>query len=294
MPPPMAIRRGGLDHVVLWLLRRGAVPSGSAAPGVGRAGPVRPRFVCRLTASNGCGTPPHCNRRPRWGRRLRGSAPARSARRLRWLSWPGSAPRRRARPFALLASARPGALGPGGLVGVLAWWCGPASRAGPPPRWACRRLPPSAALGLVVAVAWCPGRGPPRGGTKMPLGGVFRRCGGGVLDVVRAFRLQRNILRQLRPLPPWPPPPSGGRGRSLACAPDLDSVHGVSLGACAPIFLLKFGCRSRGRLLLEHVQGNRTCVLFRGIGARNLVSYQYALTRFLLKMWKYTSTLGRG
>ena len=153
----------------------------------GAPGPSVPALFAAWRRQTAAVAGPHCNRRPRWGRRLRGPPPARSARRLRWLSWSGSAPRRRARPFALPASARPGALGPGGLVGVLAWWCGPASRVGPPPRWACRRLPPSAALWLAVAVAWCPGRGPPRGGTKMPLGGVFRRCGGGVLDVVRAF-----------------------------------------------------------------------------------------------------------
>ena len=127
-----------------------------------------------------------------------------------------------------------GARGPGGRPGVVVW---PRVPGRPAAALGLSAASPSAALGLAVAVAWCPGRGPPRGGTKMPLGGVFRRCGGGVLDLVRSFRLQRNILRQLRPLPPWPPPPSGGRGRSLACAPDLDSVHGVSLGACAPIFL---------------------------------------------------------
>ena len=110
-----------------------------------------------------------------------------------------------------------GARWPGGRPGLAV---GPASRVGPPPRLAClRRFPPRRRFGW--RLRWPGARAGARpGGAIMPLGGVFRRCGGG-----------------FRPSPPWPPPPSGGRGRSLACAPDLDSVHGVSLGGWAPIFL---------------------------------------------------------
>ena len=106
----------------------------------------------------------------------------------------------------------PGRWGPG------AWWASWRGGVAPRPVSARRRagpargFPPSAALGLAVAVAWCPGRGPPGGATRITPGGVFRRCGGGVLYVELAFYWWYNILRQFRPLPPWPPPPSGGRG----------------------------------------------------------------------------------
>lgn len=88
-------------------------------------------------------------------------------------------------PAAVLGLSRswrrpaPGRWGPG------AWWAswrgGVAPRPGPARRRArpVGGFPPSAALGLAVAVAWCPGRGPPRGGKKCPWAGCSAAAAAG-------------------------------------------------------------------------------------------------------------------